>query len=168
MLPASQRYLPAYKIDASQHTSSSSLTVYFAFFNPPAQAHPIFIRRLGPWSCCNFYIFSVLIFLTNLDLNHHEEHTSNLSSLLVAYVFAHGFVWKLGINSQTYTGNLPGATPTPSVIREITTQDPVKSLSVSNPSLTCGQNSIAGSFVADVNPVYAIKPLTGGVPVSVL
>lgn len=28
----------------------------------------------------NFYIFSVLVFLANLDLNHHEEHTYNLSS----------------------------------------------------------------------------------------
>lgn len=74
--------------------------------------------------------------------------------LVPAYVSAHGFVWKLGVNSQTYTGNIPDATPAPSVIREITTQDPVKG--ASNPFLTCGQNSTAGSLVADVNPGDAL------------
>ena len=74
--------------------------------------------------------------------------------LVVTYVSAHGFVWKLGINSQTYTGNVPSATPAASVIREITTQDPVKG--ANNPSLTCGQNSTAGTLVADVNPGDAV------------
>ena len=74
-----------------------------------------------------------------------------LSPLLVAACAdAHGFVYKLGVNTQTYTGPVPGATPAPSVIREITTQDPVKG--ASNPSLTCGQNSTAGSLIVDVNP----------------
>jgi len=72
----------------------------------------------------------------------------------VAAVSAHGFVWKLGVSTQTYTGNLPGATPAPSVIRKISTQDPVKG--ANNPSLTCGMNSTAGSQSADVNPGDAI------------
>jgi len=74
-----------------------------------------------------------------------------ISPLLAAgYASAHGFVWKLGVNTQTYTGNVPGATGTPSVIQAISTQDPVKG--ANNPSLTCGQNATAGSLVADVNP----------------
>ncbi|KDR76812.1 hypothetical protein GALMADRAFT_31073, partial [Galerina marginata CBS 339.88] len=73
-----------------------------------------------------------------------------LPLLQATHVFAHGFVWKLGVNTQTYTGNLPGATAAASVIREIATQDPVKG--ATNPSLTCGQNSTAGSLVADANP----------------
>ncbi|PPQ72829.1 hypothetical protein CVT26_003338 [Gymnopilus dilepis] len=75
--------------------------------------------------------------------------------LFATYASAHGFVYKLGVNTQTYTGNLPGATPSePSVIREISTQDPVKG--ASNPSLTCGMNSTAGTLVADVMPGDAI------------
>ena len=130
------------------------LTAYFAFFNPPAQTYPIFVRRLGPWSCCNIKLSLYSYFWPNLT-SIAMKITLLISPLLVAnYVSAHGFVWKLGINSQTYTGNLPGATPTPSVIREITTQDPVKG--ASNPSLTCGQNSTAGSLVADANPGDAV------------
>ena len=48
---------------------------------------------------------------------------------------------------------MPSATPT-SVIREITTRDPVKG--ASKPSLICGQNSIAGSLVANVHPGDAV------------
>ncbi|KAF8898030.1 glycosyl hydrolase family 61-domain-containing protein [Gymnopilus junonius] len=70
--------------------------------------------------------------------------------LVAASVSAHGFVYKFTVNGKEFIGNVPSAKPAPSVIREVTEQDPVKG--ASNPSLTCGQNSTAGSLIANVNP----------------
>ncbi|KAF8186229.1 glycoside hydrolase family 61 protein [Pholiota molesta] len=77
--------------------------------------------------------------------------TSLLVPLLgAAYASAHGFLRTVTINGQSYTGNQPASATKPSIIREISTQDPNKG--VSNPALTCGPNATAASLDATVNP----------------
>ena len=78
-----------------------------------------------------------------------------ISSLLIpvlvaASVAAHGFVHQFTVNGKAFIGNVPGANPAPSVIREITSQDPVKG--AKNSSVTCGNDSTPGSLIANVNP----------------
>jgi hypothetical protein len=77
--------------------------------------------------------------------------TSLLVPLLgAAYASAHGFLRTVTINGQSYTGNQPASATKPSIIREISTQDPNKG--ASNPALTCGPNATAASLDATVNP----------------
>jgi hypothetical protein len=70
--------------------------------------------------------------------------------LTASYVSAHGFLRTLTINNQAYTGNIPAGTDSPSVIRQVSTTFPNKG--ASNPALTCGANSTAGTLVANANP----------------
>jgi len=77
--------------------------------------------------------------------------TSLLIPLLTAaYVSAHGFLSTVTINGKAFTGNIPSGKKSPSVIRQVSTQDPNKG--AQNPALTCGPNASAGSLVADANP----------------
>lgn len=81
--------------------------------------------------------------------------TSLLFPLLAAaYVSAHGFLRTLTINGKAYTGNIPSGNTAPSIIRQVSTQDPNKG--AQNPALTCGPNATAGSLVADANPGDAL------------
>ncbi|KAF8815954.1 glycoside hydrolase family 61 protein [Phlegmacium glaucopus] len=70
--------------------------------------------------------------------------------LAAACVSAHGFLRTLTINGKAYTGNTPAGTDSPSVIRQIST--PFPNHGASNPALTCGPNSTAGTLVANANP----------------
>ena len=73
------------------------------------------------------------------------------------YVAAHGYVSVLGVDGTPYKGQEPtedGQSNVPSVVRRISTIDPVKG--ASNPSLNCGQNATAGSLVASTNPGSAL------------
>ncbi|KAK2464404.1 hypothetical protein APHAL10511_003552 [Amanita phalloides] len=71
--------------------------------------------------------------------------------LFVAYVAAHGFVHQIIIDGKAYLGNAPAATQgSPSVIRQISTIDPVKGSSNSN--LNCGQNAQPAALIADAQP----------------
>lgn len=71
--------------------------------------------------------------------------------LLAELVYGHGFVYRVIVDSQTYIGNIPGSDdPTPSVIRQISTQDPV--MNATNPYLNCGQAALLAEDVADANP----------------
>ncbi|KAH9475799.1 Cellulose-growth-specific protein [Psilocybe cubensis] len=67
-----------------------------------------------------------------------------------AYVSAHGFLNQISINGKVFTGNVPSGKTNPSVIRQITTQDPIKG--ATNPAVTCGTGSTPGSLIADANP----------------
>ncbi|PPQ90713.1 hypothetical protein CVT25_005021 [Psilocybe cyanescens] len=67
-----------------------------------------------------------------------------------AYVSAHGFLNQITINGKAFTGNVPSGKTNPSVIRQITTQDPIKG--ATNVAVTCGTGSTAGSLIADANP----------------
>lgn len=66
------------------------------------------------------------------------------------YVAAHGELRRIAINGKNFEGNTPGAPANPSVIRQVSSQDPNKG--ANNPALTCGPNSGPAALVADVNP----------------
>lgn len=70
--------------------------------------------------------------------------------LAAAYVSAHGFLRTVTINGKAYTGNVPAGADNPSVIRQIST--PFPNHGASNPALTCGPDSTAGTLVANANP----------------
>lgn len=80
--------------------------------------------------------------------------------LSAAYVAAHGYVHQVVIDGTTYPGNAPGATPSPSIIRQISTIDPVKG--ANNPNLNCGQNSQPASLVANAMPGSTMAFSWGG------
>ncbi|KAJ7582502.1 glycosyl hydrolase family 61-domain-containing protein [Mycena floridula] len=75
----------------------------------------------------------------------------------VAVVSAHGFVYQVSIDGKMYTGNIPGAKPSsPSVIREISMQDPVKG--ATNPFVNCGNDAqIAALQVANAHPGSSVS-----------
>ncbi|KAI0694067.1 glycosyl hydrolase family 61-domain-containing protein [Cytidiella melzeri] len=74
-----------------------------------------------------------------------------LSALaILPYVSAHGFLSNLVIDGTSYKGNLPNATPNPSVVRQISSVDPVKG--TSNANLNCGQDAQKASLLADAQP----------------
>lgn len=69
--------------------------------------------------------------------------------LLVAHVAAHGYVAILGVDGTPFDGDEPtedGEPTKPSVIRRISTIDPVKG--AANPFLNCGQNATAAALIA--------------------
>lgn len=75
---------------------------------------------------------------------------SFLFLLLPVSVSAHGYVGSVTIDGKVYQGNVPGGTANPSVIRQVSTIDPVKG--ATNPSLNCGMNATMASDVANANP----------------
>jgi len=68
----------------------------------------------------------------------------------VPQVRAHGYVAQVTIDGKVYTGNVPNAQPTPSIIRQINDISPVKG--ASNPYLNCGQDAQNAELVANANP----------------
>jgi hypothetical protein len=83
-----------------------------------------------------------------------------LAPLLAApYVAAHGILRRISIQGKVFEGNGAGGPTNPSVIRQVSSQDPNKG--ANNPSLTCGPNSGPAALVADANPGDIIT-LTGG------
>ncbi|GAW07167.1 glycoside hydrolase family 61 protein [Lentinula edodes] len=76
-----------------------------------------------------------------------------LSLPLVSFlpvVSAHGWLGSVTVGTQTFVGNVPNASPTGTVIRQIDDVDPVKG--ASNAFLNCGQNAQLASDVAEANP----------------
>jgi len=71
---------------------------------------------------------------------------------LLPSVRAHGFVYILGIDGQSYKGNIPQrSNDTPSPIRQVSIQDPI--YGASNPSLNCGNNATDNAvLVVDAMP----------------
>jgi len=65
-------------------------------------------------------------------------------------VRAHGYVAQVTIDGKVYAGNVPNAQPTPSIVRQINSIDPVKG--ASNAYLNCGQDAQKASLVASANP----------------
>ncbi|KAJ4474473.1 glycoside hydrolase family 61 protein, partial [Lentinula aciculospora] len=63
---------------------------------------------------------------------------------------AHGYLAQLIVNGKSYPGNVPGAQPTSSVIRQVSDISPVKG--ASNPDLNCGLSAQFAADVADTNP----------------
>ena len=80
--------------------------------------------------------------------------------LSATYVAAHGYVHQVAIDGTIYPGNAPGATPSPSIIRQISTIDPVKGASNSN--LNCGQNAQPASLVGNAMPGSTMSIYWGG------
>jgi hypothetical protein len=74
-----------------------------------------------------------------------------LVPLLVAqYVSAHGITSQISIQGKVFQGNRLGGPTNPSVIRQVSSQDPNKG--ANNPALTCGPNATPATLVADANP----------------
>ncbi|KAG6829903.1 hypothetical protein H0H92_003036 [Tricholoma furcatifolium] len=69
---------------------------------------------------------------------------------LVSSVLGHGYVSEVSIAGTSYKGNIPGATPNPSIIRQITTIDPVKG--ANNSDLNCGFGAQAAANVGNAMP----------------
>ncbi|KAH7908281.1 glycoside hydrolase family 61 protein [Hygrophoropsis aurantiaca] len=65
-------------------------------------------------------------------------------------VYAHGYVAQVTIDGKLYQGNVPNASPTPSIVRQINDVAPVKG--ASNANLNCGQSAQKASLVASANP----------------
>ncbi|KAF9218867.1 hypothetical protein BS17DRAFT_822294 [Gyrodon lividus] len=72
------------------------------------------------------------------------------AALLPVLVSAHGYVGSVTIDGTSYLGNEPGGAMNPSVIRQVSTIDPVKG--ATNPSLNCGMNATLAANVANANP----------------
>jgi hypothetical protein len=76
-----------------------------------------------------------------------------LLSVLVSRTYGHGYVSILEVDGTSYKGQEPtedGQPDVPSVIRRISTINPVKGSN--NPSLNCGQNATSASLVAPTKP----------------
>jgi hypothetical protein len=69
---------------------------------------------------------------------------------LLPGVSAHGYVAKVVIDGTPYSGNVPNAQPTPSIVRQINNIAPVKG--ASNPYMNCGQDAQKAALVANANP----------------
>ncbi|KAH7923365.1 hypothetical protein BV22DRAFT_1036374 [Leucogyrophana mollusca] len=65
-------------------------------------------------------------------------------------VYAHGYVAQVTIDGKLYQGNVPNASPTPSIVRQINNVAPVKG--ASNAYMNCGQSAQKASLVASANP----------------
>lgn len=88
------------------------------------------------------------------NISMHDIFSIFLLPLIVLHnahlVHAHGYVSKVSIDGKIYTGNVPNASPTPAIVRQIDDVAPVKN--ATNPYLNCGQAAQKASLVADANP----------------
>ncbi|KAF9233584.1 glycoside hydrolase family 61 protein [Melanogaster broomeanus] len=80
----------------------------------------------------------------------HILLTLSLTPLLSVLVSAHGFIESVTIDGTSYPGNEPGGTTNPSVVRQVSTIDPVKG--ATDPSINCGMNATLAANVANANP----------------
>ncbi|KAI9567872.1 glycoside hydrolase family 61 protein [Boletus coccyginus] len=70
--------------------------------------------------------------------------------LLPFLVSAHGFIGSVTIDGQSYPGNVPGGATNPSIIRQVSTINPVKG--ATDPSINCGMNATLAGNVGNANP----------------
>ncbi|KAI9567868.1 glycoside hydrolase family 61 protein [Boletus coccyginus] len=70
--------------------------------------------------------------------------------LLPSLVSAHGYIVSVDIDGQSYPANVPGGDTNPSIIRQVSTVDPVKG--ATNSSLDCGINATLAANVGNANP----------------
>ncbi|KAI9567874.1 glycoside hydrolase family 61 protein [Boletus coccyginus] len=70
--------------------------------------------------------------------------------LLPFLVSAHGYIVSVDIDGQSYPGNVPGGDTNPSIIRQVSTVDPIKG--ATNSSLNCGMNATLAANVGNANP----------------
>jgi len=78
-----------------------------------------------------------------------------------AIVAAHGFVQQVTVDGTVYMGNnLNVVTPTPSIIRTVTTNAPVKG--ATNPDINCGTGAQLASLVGNANPGSQVQVLWVG------
>lgn len=80
------------------------------------------------------------------------KFSSIIASLLATATLAsaHGIVADITVDGKKFQGNKPGGSTNPSVIRQVSAQDPTKG--ATNPDINCGPDATAASLVADVNP----------------
>lgn len=81
--------------------------------------------------------------------------------VIPTFVSAHGYVQQVTIDGTVYKGNnLNVATPTPSIIRLVNTNSPVKG--TNNSFLNCGQDAQLASLVGNANPGSQLEILWVG------
>ena len=68
---------------------------------------------------------------------------------------AHGYVLKVVIDGTPYNGNVPGAQPTDSPIRQIADISPVKG--AQNPDINCGLAAQLATMVVPANPGSVVE-----------
>jgi len=68
----------------------------------------------------------------------------------ISLVTAHGFVNEIAINGKTFKANQIGSKDKDSVIRSVTSQDPMKG--ADNKGLSCGPGSSPAKSMASINP----------------
>ncbi|PFH48348.1 lytic polysaccharide monooxygenase [Amanita thiersii Skay4041] len=76
------------------------------------------------------------------------------------YAAAHANIVQITIDGKVYKGNLPNANPSPSIIRQVSENGPVKG--TSNPNLACGMNSKNADLMADAMPGSTVSFTWGG------
>ena len=70
--------------------------------------------------------------------------------IFAASIYAHGILYQITINGKSFLGNgVDGATPFPSVIRQVSTPNPIKG--ANNTALNCGP-----SLVNSLHPIHAV------------
>ena len=69
---------------------------------------------------------------------------------LLSSASAHGFLRTLTIDGTDYAGNVPNASPNPSMIRQIDSVDPVKG--ATNRAVNCGQDAKIAQLSATASP----------------
>ena len=81
--------------------------------------------------------------------------------IIPALVAAHGYVQQVTIDGTVYMGNkLNVETPAPSIIRQVSTNSPVKG--ATNPDIFCGQQAQLASLVGNANPGSQVEVLWVG------
>jgi Auxiliary Activity family 9 (formerly GH61) len=80
-----------------------------------------------------------------------------LSSLLAfpPLAAAHGYISKVVIDGTPYIGNVPGAQPTDSPIRQIADINPVKG--AQNSDINCGRAAQLATMVVPANPGSVVE-----------
>ncbi|KIK96832.1 glycoside hydrolase family 61 protein [Paxillus rubicundulus Ve08.2h10] len=79
----------------------------------------------------------------------------SLAVLFPILISAHGYVGSVTIDGTSYPGNEPGGATSDTIIRQVSTIDPVKG--ATNPSMNCGMNATLAADVADANPGSQIQ-----------
>ncbi|KAH8105242.1 glycosyl hydrolase family 61-domain-containing protein, partial [Cristinia sonorae] len=95
-----------------------------------------------------------------------KSFTTLVVSVLAAlpYVAAHGFVSQVKIDGKSYKGRTPGSNNADSVIRTISSQNPIKG--AHNPAVNCGTNAKRANLIADANPGSRLEFFWNGADMS--
>lgn len=69
---------------------------------------------------------------------------------VASIVSAHGYINRVKINGEEFKNNAIGSNSKDSILRSVTSQDPMKG--ADSKDLSCGNGSKPGKLMADINP----------------